>query len=174
MSQPFVAQIVMTGFNFPPVGYAACNGQLLPISQYTAVFALVGTFYGGNGQSTFGLPNLQGLTPMFYGQGPGLSLYVQGQTGGQETHTLNSSEIPSHGHTATTLPSYSLNGNLKQPGGNIPAVVQGTLTNIYSNQAADTTNTGMFNLPGGAHNNMQPYLVVNFVIALQGIFPSRN
>lgn len=175
MAQPFLAQVMMVGFNFAPNGWAMCNGQLLSISQNTALFALVGTMYGGNGTSTFALPNLQGQTPIFYGQGTGgLSLYVQGQTGGEETHTLINAEIPSHNHGVTTLPSYSLNGNLKQPGGNLPANVQGTNTNIYSNQAADAPNTGMFNLPGGAHNNLQPYLVMNFVIAMQGIFPARN
>lgn len=175
MADPYVAEIVMVGFNFPPRGWAQCDGQLLSISQNTALFALIGTFYGGDGRSTFALPDLRGRTPIFWGQGPGLSNYDVGQTSGEENHTLLTSELPSHNHGAqTTLNSVSTNGNSKQPGGHLPSSVQGTNTNIYSANNPDTTNTGMFNLPGGAHNNLQPYLTVNFIIAMQGIFPPRS
>jgi microcystin-dependent protein len=174
MSQPFVAEIIIAGFNFPPRGFAFCNGQLLPISQNTALFSLLGTFYGGDGVSTFALPDLQGRAANHFGQGAGLSVYLLGQNGGQETHTLVNSEMPVHNHGVTTLNSVSVNGNLKVAGGNLPAGVQGTNTNIYSNQAPNAANTGMFAVGGSPHNNLQPLLALNFCIALQGVFPARS
>jgi microcystin-dependent protein len=164
----------MAGFNFAPRGFAECDGQLLSISQNTALFSLLGTTYGGNGQSNFALPDLQGRVPIHFGQGPGLQNYSEGQTGGEDTHIIISSEMPSHSHGFTTFDSVSGNGNLKAPANNLPASVQGTNTNIYSNAASNATNTGMLAIGGAPHNNLQPYLVMQFCIAMQGVFPSRN
>ena len=180
MADPFVAEIRMFPFNFAPKGWAFCNGQLLPISQNTALFSLLGTTYGGNGQSTFALPNLQGSTVMQHGQGQGLSLRDLGQTGGSEAVTLLQSEMPAHTHAAqaTTLiantqqPSsatlargaYSFQGN----GGAVPMYFNGAPDVQMAPQALAT---GGGSLP---HNNMQPYLTVNFNIALQGVFPPRS
>ncbi len=175
MADPFVGEIMIAGFNFAPRGFAFCNGQLMQISQNTALFALLGTTYGGDGRTTYALPNLQSSVPNHHGQGPGLSQYDLGQTGGEETHLITNAETPAHSHGVTTLQSVSTNTqNTKIAGGNLPAVVQGTNTNIYSNQPSNANNTGMFAKNGGAHNNLQPYLALNFCIALEGIFPSRN
>jgi microcystin-dependent protein len=174
MAEPFVGQIITAGFNFAPRGYATCDGQILSIAQNTALFSLLGTTFGGNGQTTFALPDLRGRVPIHQGNGPGLSQRVMGELAGEEYHTLISTEMPMHNHTVNAL---STNGNLKTPTNNIMANVQGTATNIYSASNPDTTmNTQMLNVSGGSqpHNNMQPYLVINFCIALQGIFPSRN
>ena len=172
MSDPFVAEIRVFAFNFAPTGWAACNGQILPISQNTALFSLLGTTYGGNGQSTFALPNLQGSSPMHPGQGPGLSLRNLGESGGSETVTLLKSEMPLHSH----LPRASAGDSTDQtPQNSFHAVGIGigqhaTATNLIplsSNAVAPTGGS----LP---HNNMQPYLTVNFCIALQGVFPPRS
>jgi len=174
MSQPFIGQIITAGFNFAPRGYATCDGQILSIAQNTALFSLLGTTYGGNGTSTFALPDLRGRVPIHQGQGPGLTPRTMGELSGSENVTLISSQMPAHNHTVGAL---STNGNLKSPTNNIPANVQGTSTNIYSASNADTTmNPQMLGITGGSqpHNNMQPYLVINFCIALVGIFPSRN
>ncbi|HZH66819.1 MAG TPA: tail fiber protein [Flavisolibacter sp.] len=166
---PFVAEIRMMPFNFAPRGWAFCNGQLLPISQNTALFSLLGTTYGGNGQSTFALPDLQGRVPMQPGQGPGLSLHDLGEMSGTEQVTLLESEIPAHNHTlsGTTLPATSNN-----PAGNLPA-----RANLYSNSISNLVQMSYQALvPAGGslpHNNMMPYLTVNFCIAMQGVFPSR-
>jgi microcystin-dependent protein len=171
---PFVAEIRIFPFNFAPKGWAFCDGQILPISQNTALFSLLGTTYGGDGKSTFALPNMQGNTPMHPGQGPGLSLHDLGETGGSETVSLLESEIPSHAHTlrAATDP-----GDLKIP---TPARA---LARSQGANAYQTTTTGLVMMsdnvlaPAGGdqpHNNMQPYLTLNFCIALQGVFPPRT
>jgi microcystin-dependent protein len=174
MADPFVAEIRIFPFNFAPLGWAFCNGQLLPISQNTALFSLLGTTYGGNGKSTFGLPNLQGSAPMFWGQGPGLTNRQIGEIGGSETVTLLASEIPSHNHSvgAQNVPL----GGVASPAGNVlnrPASgnLFGTVAPVpvpMSAQAISPTGTGL------PHNNMMPYLTFNFCIALQGVFPPRS
>ena len=169
MATPFLGSILIVGFNFAPRGFAFCNGQLLPISQNTALFSLLGTTYGGNGQTTFALPDLQGRVPIHPGQGAGLSNYFQGQVGGEESHTLLQNELPAHSHTARGTTSDPTQSN---PTDGLPAV-----TSTYANAMADAPmNTNMITPTGGGqpHNNIQPYLALNFVIALQGIFPSRN
>jgi microcystin-dependent protein len=174
MADPFVAEIRIFPFNFAPKGWAFCNGQILPISQNTALFSLLGTTYGGNGQSTFALPNMQGNAPMHPGQGPGLSLHDLGETGGSETVTLLVSEIPAHTHglLATTQP-----GN--QPAPNANSLAKTTGFQPYLPPAgAPLVPMNPSDLPpaGGdlPHNNMQPYLTLNFNIALQGVFPPRS
>lgn len=173
MADPFVAEIRIMGFNFAPRGWAFCNGQILPISQNTALFSLLGTMYGGDGKSTFALPDLQGRAPMFWGQGPGLSLYDLGQTSGTETVTLLTAEIPAHSHTM------SFNGNVigesNLPGGKVFAKSGIPDTSVYSTNQP-TKQGGELAPVGGnqPHNNMQPYLVMNFAIALQGVFPPRT
>lgn len=174
MADPFIGQICTFGFNFAPRNYATCDGQLLSIAQNTALFSLLGTTYGGDGRVTFALPDLRGRVALHQGQGPGLSQRVMGEESGSESVTLISSQMPMHNHTVGAL---STNGNLKSPTNNVPASVQGTNTNIYAaNSDGSTMKATMIGLSGGnqPHNNMQPYLVINFCIALQGIFPSRN
>jgi microcystin-dependent protein len=168
---PFIGEIRIFPFNFAPTGWAKCNGQILPISQNTALFALLGTFYGGNGQSTFGLPDLQGSVPLHQGQGPGLSLYDLGQQGGTDFVTLLESEIPVHTHT---LRANNTNGDTPIPAGNTLARF-GT-TNIYQQNTNSNLTPMAFQAlqPAGGglpHNNLQPYLTLNFCIALQGVFP---
>lgn len=167
---PFVAEIRIFGFNFPPNGWAFCDGQILPLSQNTALFSLLGTTYGGDGRSTFALPDLQGRAPMFYGQGPGLSLRDLGETGGSETVSLLQSEIPTHQHTLSGLND---SGTQAAPDGALPAKA-----GIYSTTDANPVNmSGSALAPAGGdqpHNNMQPYLVLNFCIALQGVYPPRS
>jgi microcystin-dependent protein len=175
MSSPFVAEIRMFAGNFAPTGWAQCDGQLLPISQNTALFSLLGTFYGGDGKSTFALPDLQGSTPMGQGQGSGLSDRFIGEQSGTEFITLLQSEMPLHTHTTqaytfdpgdnrTPGPAFSLAktlpGNGYQPAGG--AIVQ--------------MNPQTLSIAGGSlpHNNLQPYLCVLFIIAMQGVFPPRG
>jgi microcystin-dependent protein len=168
---PFVAEIRIFGFNFAPTGWALCNGQILPLSQNTALFALLGTTYGGDGKSNFALPNLEGSAPMHPGQGAGLSLHDLGETGGTETVTLLESEIPFHSHT---LMSNGATANRTHPEGNAPARVSGAAP--YAAAATPATLAPEALAPSGGdqpHNNMQPYLAMNFCIALQGIFPQR-
>lgn len=169
MSDPFVAEIRMFGFNFAPTGWAQCNGQLLPISQNTALFSLLGTTYGGNGQSTFALPDLQGNAPLHPGQGQGLSLYDLGQQGGSEFVTLIDSEIPLHTH------SFSASEELVNEN-NVTANFFGAGETRYATPANVVQMAPQALTPAGGslpHNNMMNYLVVNFCIALQGIFPQR-
>lgn len=171
MSDPFVAEVRIFAGNFAPRGWALCDGQLLPISQNTALFSLLGTVYGGDGRSIFALPNLQGRAPMFYGQGPGLSLYSIGEESGSETITLLEAEIPNHTH--------SVNSVVNQASATDPTgLYMGTTTeNTYTTTATNAQMspnaiaTAGGNLP---HNNMQPYLVLTFLIALQGVFPPRS
>jgi microcystin-dependent protein len=168
---PFVAEIRMFAGNFPPKGWAYCNGQILPISQNTALFSLLGTFYGGNGQSTFALPDLQGAAPLQCGQGPGLSTRFLGEEGGAPFVTLLQTEMPSHTHQAQAKSSL---GNSQTPaamtwaGSNNAKQYVNTAPNIAMSPLAMAITGG--SLP---HNNMQPYLAVNFIIALQGVFPQR-
>lgn len=175
MADPFVAEIRIFPFNFAPKGWAFCDGQLLPLSQNTALFSLLGTTYGGNGKSNFALPDLQGRAPMHPGQGPGLSLHDLGETGGSETVSLLESEIPSHTHT---LRGSNLNADSPLPTGNTMA----RNLNNY-NPYQQTVNANLIPMapeglpPAGGdqpHNNMQPYLTLNFCIALQGVFPPRT
>lgn len=174
MADPFVAEIRIFPFNFAPKGWAFCNGQLLPISQNTALFSLLGTTYGGDGKSTFALPNMQGNVPMHPGQGPGLSPHDLGEIGGSETVTLLESEIPAHNHSVLAQTS---GRNLRAPSsstslarsGRGPAYQSNTGTNLVP-MAAQTVSPAGGSSP---HNNMQPYLTLNFCIALQGVFPSR-
>ena len=169
---PFVAEIRIFPFNFAPKGWAWCDGQLLPLSQNTALFSLLGTTYGGNGKSNFALPDLQGRAPMHPGQGPGLSLHDLGETGGSETVSLLESEIPAHSHAIIASQS---DANDQRPVNELYAAgvgigqyaAPGALTQLSPNALA----------PAGGdqpHNNMQPYLTFYFCIALQGVFPPRG
>lgn len=173
MADPFVAEIRMVPFNFPPANWAWCDGQLLPISQNTALFSLLGTTYGGDGKSTFALPDLQGRAPMHPGQGPGLSLHDLGETGGEETVTLLESEIPNHTHEVKTTQDP---GEVKLPSGT--GIGRSQEGNVFSNTIANLVamNPNSLAPAGGSlpHNNMQPYLTTYFCIAMQGIFPSRG
>jgi len=174
MSDPFVAEIRIFPFNFAPKGWAFCDGQILPISQNTALFSLLGTTYGGNGQSTFALPDLQGRLPMHPGQGPGLSLHDLGEEGGSEVVTLLQSEMPSHNHNAQ-----GSNTNSNQQAANANFHSGSTQNKRYAPNATvpDTTmNPAIIGVTGGSqpHNNMSPYLTLNFCIALQGVFPPRT
>jgi len=171
----------MVGFNFAPHGWALCNGQIMGIAQNTALFSLLGTTYGGNGTTTFALPNFQGRVPIHQGQGPGLSQRVIGEISGQENHTLVSGELASHKHDVTVNTACSAeDASSGSPVGNVPAVAAagGTPVNAYTSPATGSmaASSGTTSFAGGAlpHNNMQPYLVVNFAIAITGIFPSRN
>jgi microcystin-dependent protein len=174
VADPFVAEIRIFGFNFAPTGWAFCNGQLLPISQNTALFSLLGTTYGGDGKSTFGLPNLQGSAAMHPGQGQGLSLRDLGEVGGEETVTLITSEMPIHNHTFGVTFENGTQGSLA----NNVILARSVAGNLYQT----TVNANIVQLnpqaltPAGGslpHNNLQPYLTLNFCIALQGVFPQR-
>lgn len=171
---PFVAEIRIFPFNFAPKGWAFCNGQLLPISQNTALFSLLGTTYGGDGKSNFALPNLQGMAPLHAGQGPGLSLYDLGQTAGEQAVTLLDSEMPAHSHGALG----STGSNKASPAGNAWASGQKLGGgNLYTPSANTVQMSPSAMSPTGGsqpHNNMQPYLTLNFCIALQGVFPPRT
>jgi microcystin-dependent protein len=175
MSSPFVAEIRIFAGNFAPTGWAFCSGQLLPISQNTALFSLVGTFYGGDGKSTFGLPNLRDSAPMHQGQGPGLTERFVGEAGGEASVTLLVTEIPFHNHTASGITGTA---SLPNPANNLWASAAGrSPPPLYSNSGPNTTmNAGAIGLTGGSqpHNNMQPYLGLSFIIAMQGIFPPRG
>jgi microcystin-dependent protein len=172
MADPFVAEIRIFPFNFAPKGWAWCNGQLLPLSQNTALFSLLGTTYGGNGKSNFALPDLQGRAPMFWGQGPGLSLHDIGEMGGSETVTLLGSEMPGHGHglVAQVAP-----GDAQVPADTSFARAIGATPYMTPGALLPMANTAL--TPAGGdqpHNNMQPYLTLYFCIALQGVFPPRS
>jgi microcystin-dependent protein len=173
MADPFVAEIRIFPFNFAPKGWAWCDGQLLPLSQNTALFSLLGTTYGGNGKSNFALPDLRGQAPMHHGQGPGLSLHDLGESGGSETVTLLESEIPAHSHT---LYCRGAQGNRTSPKGNSIARLAGA-TPYSTSLSTPVAMAGESLAPGGGdapHNNLQPFLTLYFCIALQGVFPPRT
>ncbi len=176
MSDQFVAEIRIFPFNFPPTGWAFCDGQIMPISQNTALFALLGTVYGGDGKSTFALPDLQGRAAMQPGQGQGLSLRDQGEIGGVETVTLLVSEIPFHTHTMSANNLDPANALIPEAEMSLGVPTGGSMY-VQGNSGPATTAMAPQALPpaGGGlpHNNMQPYLTLNFCIALQGIFPQR-
>lgn len=171
---PFVAEIRIFPFNFAPKGWAWCDGQLLPLSQNTALFSLLGTTYGGNGESNFALPDLQGRAPMHPGQGPGLSLHDLGETGGEEAVTLLESEIPAHTHQ---LRHHSVDlGELNAPASNRTLATSANAT-AYGPPASLVPMAFQALAQAGGdqpHNNMQPYLTFYFCIALQGVFPPRT
>jgi microcystin-dependent protein len=180
MSSPFIGEIRMFGCNFNPRGWNFCNGQLISIAQNTALFSLLGTQYGGNGTTTFGLPNLQGRTPFNQGQGPGLTSRVIGESGGVENVTLLQTEMPAHTHAATTAasaPCKNSVGNSDTPAGCFPAASPAEVFSATSNgsMGAMTVTPNLAASGGGQpHSNLPPYLCLNFCIAVQGIFPSRN
>ena len=170
---PFVAEIRIFPFNFAPRGWAFCDGQILPLSQNTALFSLLGTTYGGDGQSNFALPDLQGNAPMHPGQGPGLSLHDLGESGGSETVSLLESEIPSHNHAISASNS---DANSQSPAGQRFAGGVGGVA-FYDTAAPARNFADQALAPAGGdqpHNNMQPYLTLNFCIALQGVYPPRT
>lgn len=174
MSEPFVGQVIAVGFNFAPVGWALCQGQLLPISQNEALFSLLGTTYGGDGQSTFALPDLRGRAPLGIGQGPGLQAYPLGQTGGVELVTLTANQFAGHTHalqaaaTATT----------PTPGSGVVLGTPAAATPIYATAGTAAQLVGGTVAPavggGGPHENRQPSLTINYIISLFGIFPTQN
>jgi microcystin-dependent protein len=173
MADPFVAEIRMFPFNFAPKGWAWCNGQLLPLSQNTALFSLLGTTYGGNGKSNFALPDLQGRAPMQPGQGPGLSLHDLGETGGSDTVSLLESEMPNHNHSLNTFNDVGED----RIAGPTESLARSTGGLLYAAPAAMTPMSDNALPPAGGdqpHNNMMPYLTVYFCIALQGVFPPRT
>ena len=166
MSEPFLAEIKIVSFNFPPKGWAMCNGQLLPINQNQALFSILGTSFGGNGQTNFALPDFRGRIPIHQGDG-----WMIGQASGQEFHTLTQQEMPAHNHllqaAKTAAATSSLNGNLL---GLASGGIYGNPSSLTSLLPSTITNVG----GSQPHDNRQPFLVLNFIIALQGIFPSRN
>jgi microcystin-dependent protein len=169
MADPFLGEIILFGGNFAPSGWAFCNGQLLSISQNTALFSLLGTTYGGDGMSTFALPNLQGRAPIHAGQGPGLSPYLQGQSGGTESVTLDQRTMPAHSHAARGVNAAA---TATSPTNN----AVGVKSALYVAPDSATAACKSLASAGGGqpHNNLQPYLALNYIIALQGIFPSRS
>jgi microcystin-dependent protein len=177
MADQFVAEIRIFAGNFAPKGWAFCDGQILPISQNTALFSLLGTTYGGDGKSNFALPNLQGAAPLQAGQGPGLALVDLGEIGGEQTVTLLETEMPAHAHGLRCLNG---SGDLNTPAGTTWAKSHTGKTpiNMYASTSANNVamSSSALSVTGGnlPHNNMPPFLVLNFIIALQGIFPPRG
>jgi microcystin-dependent protein len=172
MSEPFLGEIRMFAGNFAPQGWAFCDGQFLPISENDALFALMGTTYGGDGQTTFRLPDLRGRFPMHQGSGPGLNTRVMGESGGTESETLTVQQIPNHSHLARA----AAGGNKLTPGGNFWSTDPGGNTAAYTDSSNNVMAPGAIALAGGSqpHGNVQPFLCVNFIIALFGIFPSQT
>lgn len=175
MSEPFIAEIRIFAGSFAPRGWAFCNGQLLPVSQNTALFSLIGTTYGGDGRTTTALPDLQGRAPMHPGRGPGLTARRLGQRGGVEAVTLTEAQMPNHKHTAQSFPSP---GNRPGPQGNSYATVIGATPYIGGSPPPNLTALSPQALQsaggGRAHDNLQPFLAINFIIALVGLYPSRS
>jgi microcystin-dependent protein len=179
MAEPFLGQLMLVGFNFAPFGWAICAGQLLPIQQNAALFSLFGTTFGGNGTSNFALPNLQGNVVVGAGQGPGLTLYDVGETGGSSTVTLLTSEAPQHTHTAN---AHSGRANLSIPGSTTAfgeaLGLGGSIYNTTTTPAPPLVQMSPATLPaaggGQPHNNMMPYLTLNWIVALQGVYPQRG
>jgi microcystin-dependent protein len=173
MSNPFVAEIRIVPFNFAPNGWATCDGQIMSIAQNTALFSLIGTFYGGDGKSTFALPDIGGLGVLGAGIGPGLTPREIGETIGEYNHTVSSTEMPSHTHPIIAA---NLTATAAVPNGNIAAMANANVrfTNMYGTASPGTT-TSLSSVGGSKpHNNRQPYLTLNYVIALVGVFPPRN
>lgn len=174
MADQFVAEIRIFPYNFAPSQWAFCAGQIMPISQNTALFSLLGTYYGGDGKSTYALPNLQGRVAIASGQGPGLSDYVLGEEAGVSDVTLLTTEVPGHTHTVNAV---STKANKQSPAGNRFAADAASKTAEYSTSTSDVNMAAdLLNTVGGGqpHNNLQPYLTLNYCIALQGIFPPRG
>ena len=172
MSEPFVGEIRMFAGNFAPRGWAYCDGQLLAVSQNDALFSLLGTIYGGDGRTTFGLPDMRGRVPLHAGHGPGLSERRLGAKGGSEKVTLTTNQIPSHTHPVSGTNNLA---NATTPGGNVPA--QSTIADLYAPVAptVDMNAAAVPNVGGSqSHSNLMPYLCVHFIIALFGIYPSRH
>lgn len=177
MAEAYLGEIRMFAGNFAPSGWALCNGQLLSISQNSALFSILGTSFGGDGVSTFGLPNLQSRVPIHQGQGQGLSPYTVGQTGGSEQVTLLTNQMPVHTHTVNAS---NTSASATTAGGNLPATAAASrgqdAPNIYGSAAGTTMAANMIGAAGGSqpHANIQPYQCVTFIIALTGIYPSRG
>lgn len=173
MSDPFVAEIRIVGFNFAPVGWATCDGQVLPISQNTALFSLLGTTYGGDGRTNFALPNLDGRAPMHPGQGPGLSVRSLGEIGGSPNVTLLTGQLPQHNHGTAIAVATALSTD---PTNMLPAIATEDIYQARGTKTAAAMSPAAIGITGGnqPHNNVQPSLVLNFVIALQGVFPPRG
>lgn len=175
MSEPFLGQVYLVGYNFAMRGFALCEGQILPISSNTALFSLLGTYYGGNGTSTFGLPDLRGRVPIGQGAGPGLSAYSIGQTGGSQTTSLSTANMPNHTHVATLMAE---NGGAaaNTPGGNLLAQADVYLAPGRAPNAAMASSAIQVSSEGGSQpfDKMPPFLVMNYQIALQGLYPSRE
>jgi len=173
MTEPFLGELRLVPYNFPPTGWAFANGQLLPISQNAALFALIGTFYGGNGTTTFALPDMRGRVPISSGQGTGLSNYVLGETLGVESVTLAVNQLPAHSHTVNASGNKA---NEPSPIGHYPASDAAGVTAEYGTSPTGIMNAGVISPTGLGQpvENRQPGLVLNWIIALQGIFPSRN
>ena len=173
MSEPFLAEIRLFPFTFAPRGWALCDGQVLPIAQNTALFSLLGTMYGGDGRSNFALPDFQGRAAMSPGQGAGLSLRTIGDSGGSETVTLTDSQMPMHSHSVAATSSA---GQTQMPAGAVPAMAADDTYGPPGTKRLVPMDAGNIGFTGGGqpHNNLQPFLVLNFAIALQGIFPSRG
>ncbi|WP_139490613.1 phage tail protein [Brevibacillus dissolubilis] len=173
--EPYVGEIRIFAGNFAPKGWAFCNGQLMPLMQNTALFSILGTMYGGDGKNTFALPNLQGAAPMHQGQGPGLTARTQGAVGGSANVTLLTTQIPAHNHIPTCQSTAGTNDPTNATWATIPA--SPTITAMYVNSGPNTEMAPTaVAVTGGSqpHNNMQPYLGLNFIIALQGQFPPRS
>ena len=176
MSEPFIAEIRIFAGNFAPRSWAFCDGQLLPVAQNTALFSLIGTTYGGDGRTTTALPNMQGRLPMHPGRGPGLTSRRLGQKGGVEMVTLTEAQMPNHTHTLSGSTEEAEFDGSPNPGNNLTGVVEGgkepyaPSANLTSLSASALPNTG----GSQAHNNLQPFLAMNFIIALQGLYPSRS
>ncbi|MCB1032391.1 MAG: phage tail protein [Acidobacteria bacterium] len=171
MSEPFLAEVRIVGFNFAPRGWAFCDGQILPINQNQSLYSLLGTTYGGDGRTTFALPDLRGRTPIHVGRSDGGQFHELGSKSGEETHTLSANEMPQHDHIAMAS---SVDGTTPVPTGDVlaqtPSRIYADPANLVELRAGTVTNVG----GSQAHDNMQPYLALNFCIALQGLFPSRN
>lgn len=173
MSQPYVGEIRLVGFNFAPAGWMFCNGQLLPISEFETLFNLIGTTYGGDGQTTFALPNLQSRIIVHQGQGPGLSFYTLAEAGGVESVTLTTPQIPVHNHSANCSSSA---GSQSSPVNNIWSADAAGLTAEYSNSHSGSMNANAIGVAGGSqpHENRMPFLAMNYIISMFGVFPSQT
>lgn len=173
MSEPFLAEVRIMAFNFAPRGWAFCDGQILPINQNQSLYSLLGTTYGGDGRTSFALPDLRGRTPIHVGRSNGGESHTLGQKSGEETHTLAVNEMPQHTHV---LEANSTNANSPEPGGHVLSKsFQATYVDFNASLKVAMNAGAVANVGGGqAHENMQPYLALNYCIALQGLFPSRN